>query len=191
MIDGMLQNMVHEYLFRSIGRGAVLSETDLICEALPGALEENIFLCKGRFTKVVCRTYSTLQNMGQEYLFRSARACRRMKKQLVAIRTVVRVCWASARACRRMKKQLVATRTVVRVCWASARACRRMKKQLVAKRTVVRVCWASARACRRMEKQLVATRAVVRVCWASARACRRKKKQLVATRTVEIGRAHV
>ena len=71
MIYGRVQSMVQDYLFRSIVRGAVQPKTDLICEALPGALEENIFICKGLFTKAACKTYSTLQNMDQEYLFRS------------------------------------------------------------------------------------------------------------------------
>jgi hypothetical protein len=71
MIYGMEQSMVQEYLFRSIVRGAVQAETGFIREAWPGALEEDILICKGRFTKVACMTYGTLQNMFQECLFRS------------------------------------------------------------------------------------------------------------------------
>ena len=58
-------------MFRSIVRGAVQSETDFICEALPGALEEPILIGKGLYTKVACMIYGMLQNMVQEYLFRS------------------------------------------------------------------------------------------------------------------------
>ena len=71
MIYGILQNMVQEYLFRSFGRGAVQSEADFFCEAVPGALKENIVLGKGFFTKVASMIYGMLQNMVQEYLFRS------------------------------------------------------------------------------------------------------------------------
>ena len=71
MIYGILQNMVQEYLFRSFGRGAVQSEADFVCEAVPGALEENIVLGRVFFTKVACMIYGMLQNMVQEYLFRS------------------------------------------------------------------------------------------------------------------------
>ena len=71
MIHGMLQYMVQEYLSRSIVKGGVQSDTDFICEALPGALKEFILIGKGLFTKAACKTYSTLQNMDQEYLFRS------------------------------------------------------------------------------------------------------------------------
>ena len=71
MIDGMLQNMVQEYLFRSIGGGAGQSEADFICEAVPGALEENILIGKGLFTKVACMIYGMVQNLVQEQLFRS------------------------------------------------------------------------------------------------------------------------
>ena len=71
MIHGMLQYMVQEYLFRSIVRGGVQSDTGFICEALPGALKEYILIGKGLFTKVACIIYGMLQNMVQEYLFRS------------------------------------------------------------------------------------------------------------------------
>jgi hypothetical protein len=71
MFYGMLQNMVQEYLFRSIVRGTVQSGTNLICEAMPGALEEKILIDKGRFTKVARMIYGMVQNMVQEHLFRS------------------------------------------------------------------------------------------------------------------------
>ena len=66
MIHGMLQNMVQEHFVRSIGRGAVQFETDLTCEALPGASEGNILICKGLFAKVACMIDGMLQNMVQE-----------------------------------------------------------------------------------------------------------------------------
>ena len=71
MIYGMLQYIAQEYLFRSIVRGAVQSETDFICEALPGALDKKILIGRGLYTKVACMIYGMLQNMVQEYLFRS------------------------------------------------------------------------------------------------------------------------
>ena len=64
--EHMVQNMVQEYVFRSIVRGAAQSETDFICEALPGALEEEILIGKGLFSKVAWMIYGMWQNMGQE-----------------------------------------------------------------------------------------------------------------------------
>ena len=56
MTDGMLQNMLSEYLVHSIVKRAAEPVRKFIGEALPGDLEE-------LHTEVACRTDGMLQNM--------------------------------------------------------------------------------------------------------------------------------